>query len=110
MKTHGGAEVQLHAFLISTLHKSEWPASRPDLFTSEEIRPDTHGEKLEWSPEPVWMLRRTIFLVAACNRNRLFGRQARRVVGIRLSYHGSNINKNALDVFLSSVKLWRVWM
>jgi hypothetical protein len=33
MKTHWGAEVQLHVFLTSELDGGEWSASRPDRFT-----------------------------------------------------------------------------
>jgi len=34
MKTGGGVQVYLDAFLISTLYGGEWSASRPGRFTS----------------------------------------------------------------------------
>jgi hypothetical protein len=34
MKGFGGEEVQFHAFLTSTLNRSEWSASRPGRFTT----------------------------------------------------------------------------
>jgi hypothetical protein len=35
-------EVQLHVFLTSTLDEGEFPDSRLDSFTPEEIAPSTH--------------------------------------------------------------------
>jgi hypothetical protein len=42
MKTYGGVEVQLHAFLTSPLHGGEWSASHICHFTPEERDPGTH--------------------------------------------------------------------
>jgi hypothetical protein len=41
-KMYGGAEVQLHAFLISALDEVEWSASRPGRFTPRERATGTH--------------------------------------------------------------------
>jgi hypothetical protein len=42
MKTIGGVEVQLHAFLTSALDGGEWSASHPGCFTPGERAPGTH--------------------------------------------------------------------
>jgi len=42
MKTYGGVEIQLHAFLTSALDGGEWSASRPGHFTPGETAPGTH--------------------------------------------------------------------
>jgi len=42
MKKHLSVEVQIHAFLISTLHRGERSASRHGRFTLELRVPDTH--------------------------------------------------------------------
>jgi len=41
MKTYGGVELQLHAFLNFALDGGEWSASRPGRFTPEEKAPGT---------------------------------------------------------------------
>jgi hypothetical protein len=41
MKTSEEVEVQVHAFLTSTLDGGEWSASRPGLFTPRERVPGT---------------------------------------------------------------------
>jgi len=41
MNTYGGVEVQSHAFLTLAQDGVEWPASRPDRFTSGESDPGT---------------------------------------------------------------------
>jgi hypothetical protein len=38
MKAHGGADVQIHIFLISALAGGEWSASRPCRFTARTYR------------------------------------------------------------------------
>jgi hypothetical protein len=42
MKTYGGVEVYLHAFLTSALDGSEWSASRPGHFIHGERALGTH--------------------------------------------------------------------
>jgi hypothetical protein len=42
MKTNGGVEIYLHAFLTSTLDGSEGSASRPGRFTPKERASGTH--------------------------------------------------------------------
>jgi hypothetical protein len=42
IKTYGGVEVYLHAFLISALDGGEWSASHPGRYTNRERSPDTH--------------------------------------------------------------------
>jgi hypothetical protein len=42
MKTYGGGEVYLLAFLTSALDDGEWSASRPDRFIPDEGVPVTH--------------------------------------------------------------------
>jgi hypothetical protein len=42
MKAYWGAEVQLHAFLISALYGGEWSALRPGRYIPRERTPDTH--------------------------------------------------------------------
>jgi hypothetical protein len=42
MKGYGRVEVQVHAFLTSTLDGGEWSASRPGDFTPDEGIPITH--------------------------------------------------------------------
>jgi hypothetical protein len=42
LKTYGGAEVQLHAFLTSKLSGSEWSASCSGRFTAGERLSGTH--------------------------------------------------------------------
>jgi hypothetical protein len=39
MKTYGGVEVELHAFLTSALDVGKWVASRPGRFTPGETAP-----------------------------------------------------------------------
>jgi hypothetical protein len=41
MKTYGGGEVYLHAFLTSALGGGEWSASRPGHFIPVKRAPDT---------------------------------------------------------------------
>jgi hypothetical protein len=42
MKSYGGVEMQLHAFLTLVLDGGEWSASRPGRFTRRERASDTH--------------------------------------------------------------------
>jgi hypothetical protein len=42
MKTYWGVELQLHAFLTSSLDGVEWSASRPGRFFPRERTPGTH--------------------------------------------------------------------
>jgi hypothetical protein len=42
MKTFEGPDVWIHIFLISTLARGEWSASRPGRFTPGERAPSTH--------------------------------------------------------------------
>jgi len=49
LKTYGGVEVCLHAFLTSTLDRDKWSASRPGCFTPVLI-----WYEVGWAPEPVW--------------------------------------------------------
>jgi hypothetical protein len=42
MKTYGGVEIQLHAFLTLALYGGKWSASRPGRFTPGERVPGTH--------------------------------------------------------------------
>jgi hypothetical protein len=42
IKTYGGVEVYIHAFLTSALVGGEWSASRPGRFPSGESVPRTH--------------------------------------------------------------------
>jgi hypothetical protein len=42
MKTYGRVEVQLHAFLISSLNRGEWRASRPGRLTPVERASGTY--------------------------------------------------------------------
>jgi len=42
VKTYGGMEVQLHAFLTSALDGGEWSASRAGYFTPMERVPGTN--------------------------------------------------------------------
>jgi len=42
MKTRGGVDVELHAFLISTLDEGEWSAPRLGRFIPGERACDTH--------------------------------------------------------------------
>jgi hypothetical protein len=44
-KHTGGAEVQLHSFLTSVLHASEWLTSRSDRITSRGKTPGHFGEE-----------------------------------------------------------------
>jgi hypothetical protein len=65
MKTYWGVNVQLHAFLTSTLYGGEWSASRPSRFTPREKTLDTHGIR-------GWVGLRAV-LDAVVNRNRSNG-------------------------------------
>jgi hypothetical protein len=58
MKAYGGADVQIHIFLTSTLDGGEWSVSRPWRFTPAERAPLPIGQKVMWTPEPVQMTRR----------------------------------------------------
>jgi len=42
IKAYWGVEVEIHAFLTSTLDGGEWSASRPGRFTPRERAPDTN--------------------------------------------------------------------
>jgi hypothetical protein len=42
MKVYGGADVQIHVFLTSTLVGGEWLASRLGRFIPKERAPGTH--------------------------------------------------------------------
>jgi hypothetical protein len=71
MKTYGGMDVYIHAFLYSALFGGEWSASRPGRFTLGERAPCTlwigdwvgprtgleYVEKRKISPLPVLELR-----------------------------------------------------
>jgi hypothetical protein len=40
------------------LHVTQWWASRPDLFNTEESAPGHFGQKDEWSTQPIWSLQK----------------------------------------------------
>jgi hypothetical protein len=49
MKTYGGADVEIHVFLISALVGGEWSASRPGRFTAGEKASRYHlDRRLGW--------------------------------------------------------------
>jgi hypothetical protein len=57
MKTYGGVEIYLHAFLNSALDGCEMSASRPDSFNPGVGFPATHlVGGWGWAPVPVWTL------------------------------------------------------
>jgi len=55
MKTYGGVELQIHAFITSALDGGEWSASRPGRFTPGNKARYTLDRWLAgWTLEPVW--------------------------------------------------------
>jgi hypothetical protein len=52
MKTYGGMEVELCAFLTATLDGDHWSGSRPGRFTQEKVPPLPIVQVLGWNPEP----------------------------------------------------------
>jgi hypothetical protein len=57
MKTYGGVEVSLHAFLNSSLNGGQWSISHFGCFTSGEGAFGSTGQDARLTPQPVWKLR-----------------------------------------------------
>jgi hypothetical protein len=54
MKTYGGEELYLHAFLASALVGDEWSDSRPGRLIHGDSPLVPIGYEAGWAPEPVW--------------------------------------------------------
>jgi len=54
MKTYGGVEVSLRAFLTSAVDGGQWSASRTGRFTYGKEPPVPIAQEAGWGPEPVW--------------------------------------------------------
>jgi hypothetical protein len=60
IKTCWGVEVQLHAFLTSSLDADEWSAPAPTDLTLEKEPWASTGYKAGWAPRAVWTLQQRI--------------------------------------------------
>jgi hypothetical protein len=103
MKTYGGVDVQIHAFLTSALVEGEWSASRPGLFTPGERATVTHWI-WGWVGLTIWLnnMEKWNFLTLPGLELRPFVRPTRSQSLYRLRYPGSS-EYNSMHVNSSGV-------